>query len=52
MKLGNLIIENWKDSEGNRFFIAIILNKFGGSRGYADHSLLNIVLWLLNINRV
>lgn len=52
MKLGRLIIETYICRTGSRIFSVNILNKFGGSIGYADPSLLKVFLWLININRI
>jgi hypothetical protein len=52
MKLGRLIIETYKNCQGNRIFSVIILNKSGGSMGYTDTSILNVFLWLTYINRI
>ena len=52
MKLGRLIIETYEGCQGDRIFSVNILNKFGGSIGYSDPSILKVFLWLININRI
>ena len=52
MKLGNLKFETYEGCKGDRIFSVSIMNKFGGSIGYADPSLLKVFLWLIKINRI
>jgi len=52
MRLGKLEIDSYEGIYGDRIFLARIINKFGGSSGYADPSFLKVFLWLININRI
>lgn len=52
MRIGKLVIETYKGYKGDKIYSVSILNKFGGSIGYADPSLLKVFLWLMNLNRI